>query len=157
MPLISLLLLISFYYQQNIIHDIMESWLVHRQKKLDFEMAKKIPVPAVLSFWSIKGIAIPLSSHAKKFLFLNRANAYFSKRSDFTDISKPFQKPVNSQLGLANFLKNTNANYRIATQESKCFKYWQLLFISQGITDMVAGSLAVESHVFLQNMHYLVS
>lgn len=106
-----------------LIHDIMESWL-HWQKKLDFEMAKKIPVPAVLSFWSIKGIAIPLSSHAKNFLFLNRANAYFSKRSDFYHIYKPFiksfKKPVNNQIALAIFLlKNTNANYPIATEESK--------------------------------------
>lgn len=35
------------------------------KKKLDFEMAEKIPDTAVLSFWSIIGIAIPLSSHAK--------------------------------------------------------------------------------------------
>lgn len=55
-------------------------------------MAKKIPVPAVLSFWSSKGIAIPLSSHAKTFLFLNQANAYFSKRRDFSQTYKPFMK-----------------------------------------------------------------
>lgn len=74
------------------------------RKKLDFEMAKKIPVSAVLSFWSIKGIAIPLSSRAKKFLFINRANAYFSKRIDFSHINKPFKKPVNSQRAMANAL-----------------------------------------------------
>lgn len=74
------------------------------RKKLDFEMAKKIPVSAVLSFWSIKGIAIPLSSRAKKFLFINRENAYFSKRIDFSHINKPFKKPVNSQRAMANAL-----------------------------------------------------
>lgn len=59
-------------------------------------MAKKIPVPAVLSFWSSKGIAIPLSSHAKSFLFLNQANAYFSKTRDFSWINKPLKSPMES-------------------------------------------------------------
>lgn len=94
-------------------------------------MAKKIPVPAVLSFWSIKGIAIPLSSHAKTFFsvvcfFLNPANAYFSKRSDFYhSSSKPFKKPVNSQRALLSFLLkiNTSENHPTATQESQCFNY----------------------------------
>lgn len=43
-------------------------------------MAKKVPVSAVLSVWSIIGIAIPLLSHAKNFLVLNWANAYFSEK-----------------------------------------------------------------------------
>lgn len=42
-------------------------WVIHRT--LDFEMAEKIPVTTVLSFWCIKGIAIPLSSHAEEFRF----------------------------------------------------------------------------------------
>ena len=59
-------------------------------RKLDFEMAKKIPVPAVLSFWSIKGIAIPLLSHAKKFLFQVYKCIFFR---DMTHIYKPFKSP----------------------------------------------------------------
>lgn len=73
-------------------------------EKPDFEMANNIPVPAVLSFSSIKEIAIPLSSHAKNFLFLNRANAYFSKRIDFSYIYKPFKKLINNHKALAIFL-----------------------------------------------------
>lgn len=82
-------------------------------------MAKKIPVPAVLSFWSIKGIAIPLSSHAKRFV-LNRANAYFSKRSDFSHHLKSLSTAKEHWL---TFVKNTNANYPTATQVRKCFNY----------------------------------
>lgn len=73
-------ILLPTKYDMCLIHDDMEGWLVHWQrKKLDFEMAKKIPVSAVLSFWSIKGIAIPLLSHAKKFLFLKSSKCIFFK------------------------------------------------------------------------------
>lgn len=98
-----------------LIHDIIN------RKKLDFEMAKKIPVQAVLSFWSSKGIAIPLSSHAKSFLFLNQANAYFSKRRDFSQTYKPFMKSLKipftaKQLQLSPSLKKKiNSNDPIAT------------------------------------------
>lgn len=73
-------------------------------------MAKKIPVPAVFSFWSSQGIAIPLSSHAKSFLFLNQANAYFSKRRDFSQTYKPLKKSFKIPLSA---LKSFSFSYRL--------------------------------------------
>ncbi len=106
-------------------------------------MAKKIPVSAVLSFWSIKGIAIPLSSHAKKFLFLNLANAYFLKRTDFFHIFKPFKKPVNSQRALAN--ASLKLLMQIVPLRLRQAKAQQLTTVIHLTEDYGQGTLAVKA------------
>lgn len=70
-------ILLPTKYSMCLIHDTIKTKVT--EKKLDFEMAKKIPVPAVLSFCSSKENAIPLFPHAKRFLFINHAKAYFLK------------------------------------------------------------------------------
>lgn len=76
-------------------------------------MAKKIPVPAVLSFWSIKGIAIPLLSHAKNFLFLIQQMHIFKREETFLTFINPLKSPLIAKELLV------KENYPTATKESK--------------------------------------
>lgn len=64
------------------------------EKNLTLRWPKRSLFQQFSHFGPVKGIAIPLSSHAKSFLFLNHANAYFSKRRDFSQTYKPFMKSL---------------------------------------------------------------
>lgn len=135
---------------------------IDREKNLTLRWPKRSLFQQFSHFGPLKGL-LSLFRPMPSLCFLqNEANAYFSKRSDFSHKNKPSKKacqqpeelwPTSSDKKTKK--KNTNANYSIATQEKI-----QLLTTIIRLTKNyghVAGGLGVESHIFLQNMHSLVS
>lgn len=70
-------------YNMCLIHDLLTD------RKLDFEMAKKIPVPAVLSFWSIKRDCYPSFVPCQE-VSVSTVQMHIFQR-DMTHIYKPFK------------------------------------------------------------------